>query len=134
MARSTKEKPTRDDVYMLAKRLNIAVRPEFENDFLAALEGIHTAAEAVMGEPDYVPEVNRERYPRRKVFLGDESDFTAGWAYQAQVERSSPVENGLLRNQRVVVKDTIMVADVPALFGSEVGGEFTGETIGGQLV
>lgn len=127
MARSTKEKPTRDDVHLLAKRLNITVKPEFEGDFLAALDGIHTAAEAVMGEPDYVPVVDRQQYPRRKVWLSDdEQDFKAGWAYQTLVERDPPVENGILQDQRVVVKDTIMVADVPALFGSEVGGEFLG--------
>lgn len=62
---------------------------------------------------DYKPKPDYDRYPRKDVHLPEDNPSKA-WAWKCDIGGGS----GLLEGKTVVLKDTVCVAQVPLLFGT----------------
>ena len=77
---------------------------------------------------DYVPVPNTKQYPRSNVHLPDHKDNPLrAWAWRAEAVSLDNVEGSILNGKTVVLKDTICMAEVPLLFGTDA---FEGYTRG----
>ncbi|BGP14771.1 hypothetical protein JCM10213_004291 [Rhodosporidiobolus nylandii] len=113
---------TTQDVDAAAARLGFAVPDGHEVDYLALLRGTDKAVAAVMAEPDYVPAVDLDRFPREDVHLPSaEENALHGWAWKSRINGAA---SGLLKGRTVTVKDTVCVAGVPQLFGTDAFNDF----------
>ncbi|GJN87596.1 hypothetical protein Rhopal_000551-T1 [Rhodotorula paludigena] len=114
---------TPKDVLAAAARLGFTVPEGHEEDYLALLQGTDRAAQAILAQPDYLPEVDLKRFPRRDVHLPSPDDNPLrAWAWKATIEGA---RTGLLKGRTVTVKDTVCVAGVGQLFGTDAFTDFT---------
>ncbi|CAK5263639.1 unnamed protein product [Mycena citricolor] len=105
-----------DDVRTTADHLSFAVPAEHEADYLALLSATDIAAQAVLSQPDYQPVPELSAYPRTDVHRPDpEANRYRAWAWKVSIDGK---RGGVLDGKTVCLKDTICVADVPQLFGS----------------
>ncbi|KAK4700934.1 amidase, partial [Phenoliferia sp. Uapishka_3] len=105
------------DVKSAAARLRFVVPEAHEEDYIQLLQNTDAAVAELFAIPDYIPFVDTERFPRREVHRPkDEDNLLRGWAWKANI---GGAEEGILAGRTVVVKDTICVAGVPLLFGTD---------------
>lgn len=92
-----------------------------EKDVYRKLLGVfHDSAAELMAMPDYVPQVDLERFPRESIHFPDANENTHGaWAWKCSIKEKHRKEPGLLQGKRVVLKDNISVKDVPMLMGTD---------------
>lgn len=132
-----------NDVERAAARLELAIPTEHQADYAALLKKTDDACRAILavdGEyrprhqadhSDYKPAVDLTRWPRLRVHLpaGDDNPLRA-WAWRADVGHqagTNGAEGSLLKGKTVVLKDTVCLADVPLLFGTNAFEDYTRE-------
>lgn len=121
------------------------VPPEHEEGYLTLLRQTDLAVDTIMAHPgtvvfssgggnllsgratdsagsDYQPIPDMSRFPRTNVHLPDGADNpTKGWAWRADI--GDPLDatgsDKLLQGKSVALKDTICVAEVPLLYGTD---------------
>ncbi|GAA5917311.1 hypothetical protein JCM6882_008967 [Rhodosporidiobolus microsporus] len=113
---------TPQDAQAAATRLGFSVPDGHQEDYVTLLRATDNACALILAEPDYVPTVDHSRFPRKDVHLPskEENDFS-GWAWKVRIEGAS---SGLLHGRTVTVKDTVCVAGVPQLFGTDAFVDF----------
>ncbi|KAK0498835.1 amidase signature enzyme [Armillaria luteobubalina] len=118
--------PTLEDLTLVEQRLNLTIKPEQRDDYLALITATDNAAKAVMDMPvDFAPLVDYGRFPRTDIYiLANEINPRRGWAYKATV-RGAP--EGLLKGKTICLKDNICLAGVPCQFGTDVVKDFIPE-------
>ncbi|KAL8283253.1 hypothetical protein RQP46_006031 [Phenoliferia psychrophenolica] len=88
-------------------------------DYKALLAGAHETYEKVLAMPDYVPEVDEERFPRENVHFPTPADNPSGaWAWKVSCKDRNPV--GLLAGKTICLKDNVALKGVPCLLGTEM--------------
>jgi amidase len=71
-----------------------------------------------MGNPDYVPPVNEERFSRDNVHFPKESENPNGaWAWKCTIV-DTKAKGGKLEGKTFALKDNIAVKGVPMLLGT----------------
>ncbi|PYH80365.1 amidase signature enzyme [Aspergillus uvarum CBS 121591] len=110
----------KEDANQLLRRLGLSVSPEEDDDFHTLLAAVHDCAETVSNLPDYQPVPDLERYPRLNVRRPspEEQVFGQAWAHKFLI-KGNP-DGGLLAGKTISLKDTIAVAGVPQLLGSDI--------------
>ncbi|PYI14981.1 amidase signature enzyme [Aspergillus violaceofuscus CBS 115571] len=110
----------KEDANQLLQRLGLSVSPEEEDDFHTLLAAVHDCAETVSNLADYQPVPDLDRYPRQNVRRPspEEQVFGQAWAHKFLI-KGSP-DGGLLAGKTISLKDTIAVAGVPQLLGSDI--------------
>lgn len=116
---------TVEDVRSSFGKLGVTVTPEEEADYFKLLAGLHDAAQLVDALPDYVPQVDLQRFPRRNLHRpsADEQVLGAAWAHTFSI--NDPSTNGPLAGKTLCLKDCIAVAGVPQLLGTDSIGPWT---------
>ncbi|PYH48757.1 putative amidase [Aspergillus saccharolyticus JOP 1030-1] len=110
----------KEDANQLLQALGLSVRPEEEDDFHTLLAAVHDCAETVSNLPDYQPVPDLKRYPRQNVRRPspEEQAFGQAWAHKFFIQGNP--HGGLLAGKTISLKDTIAVAGVPQLLGSDI--------------
>lgn len=109
-----------EDVLGAAEKLGFIVPSGHEDDYLELLRKTDAACQTILAEPDYKPAVDYERWPRTNVHRPvAEANPSKAWAWRA--EAGDPLESSgkILSGKTVVFKDTICMAGVPLLFGTD---------------
>ncbi|KAL0256147.1 hypothetical protein SLS55_008539 [Diplodia seriata] len=110
---------TVEDVRASFGKLGVTVTPEEEADYFKLLAGLHDAAKIVDALPDYLPNVDLQRFPRQNVHRpsADEQVLGAAWAHTFTIKDASI--QGPLTGKTLCLKDCITVAGVPQLLGTD---------------
>ncbi|RSH89235.1 hypothetical protein EHS25_002347 [Saitozyma podzolica] len=110
---------TAEEMLGAAQRLKFAVPPTHERDYMELLKKTDACCELIMAEDDYKPVPDYKTFPRGNVHLpeADENPLRA-WAWRADIGEPVSATGKLLSGKTVVFKDTICVAGVPLLFGT----------------
>lgn len=117
--------PTLEDLAFVEQRLNLTIKPEQRDDYLAIITTTDNAARAVMDMPDFTPPVDYGRFPRTGIYTpANEDNPRRGWACKATV-KGAP--EGLLKGKTICLKDNICLAGVPCRFGTDVVKDFIPE-------
>ncbi|GAA5828304.1 hypothetical protein JCM11251_006186 [Rhodosporidiobolus azoricus] len=113
---------TPQDVDAASARLGFVVPEEHKEDYLNLLQATDKAVAVVLAESDYVPAVDFDVFPRRDVHLPSKGDNPQrGWAWKARIDGAP---SGILQGRTVTVKDTVCIAGVPQLFGTDAFVDF----------
>ena len=105
-----------DDV---CKVFGIKLKDEEKEDYRKLLAVFDESAQELMAMPDYIPEVDLERFPRNDVHqMPKEQNTHNAWAWRGSIKDTRP-NDGPLAGKRIVLKDMISVKDVPMLIGTE---------------
>ncbi|KAL4816089.1 amidase signature domain-containing protein [Aspergillus spinulosporus] len=106
----------------VANSLGIKIAEHEKEDYLRLLAVYHESAEALMGLPDYVPTVDEERFPRRKIhFPTPEENQLNAWAWKCEIQdQTHSATSGLLAGRTIALKDNIAVKGVPMLMGTDM--------------
>ncbi|GAA6014135.1 hypothetical protein JCM10207_006108 [Rhodosporidiobolus poonsookiae] len=113
---------TPQDVSAAAARLGFTVPEGHEDDYLTLLRGTDNAAKLILAQPDYTPPVDTNRFPRKDVHLVEPAENAyRAWAWKCTIDGD---KEGLLKGRTVTVKDTVCVAGVPQLFGTDAFTDF----------
>ncbi|GME27773.1 Amidase [Neofusicoccum parvum] len=102
--------------------LGVSINDDEKEAYRKLLGVFHDSAVELMAMPDYVPQVNIERFPRENVYFPDSKENTHGaWAWKCSIKDKSKdkKEPGLLEGKKIVLKDNISVKDIPMLMGTD---------------
>ncbi|GFZ47573.1 hypothetical protein JCM24511_05317 [Saitozyma sp. JCM 24511] len=121
------------DVLAAAKQLNFTVPPEHETDYLALLRKTDAFCKLVLAEEgnpktDYQPLPALARFPRTRVHLpkgGALENPLRAWAWRADAGDALDSKGKVLSGKTVVFKDTVCMAGVPLLFGTDAFVDYT---------
>ncbi|WVQ80574.1 hypothetical protein IAT38_002679 [Cryptococcus sp. DSM 104549] len=117
---------TEQEMLDAAMRLKFVPPADHESDYMELLSRTDAACMALLAEPDYKPEPDLKHYPRTNVHLPKaEENPLKGWAWRADIGDSLESTGKLLSGKTVVFKDTICVAGVPLLFGTNAFEDYT---------
>ncbi|KAK5172776.1 uncharacterized protein LTR77_002896 [Saxophila tyrrhenica] len=109
----------------ICKVFGIKLKDEEKEDYRRLLAVFDESAQELMAMPDYVPEVDLQRFPRNDVHEVPKDQNTHGaWAWRCSIKDSQP-NSGPLAGKTVVLKDMISVKDVPMLMGTEFVSGYT---------
>lgn len=107
---------TLDDV---CKKLGVRIKDEEKEAYTNLLAVFDESCQKLLALPDYKPQVDLERFPRKDVHqLSKAETKHRAWAWKCSIQDSRPNE-GILKGKTVVLKDMISVKDVPMLMGTE---------------
>ncbi|KAL4805339.1 amidase signature domain-containing protein [Aspergillus unguis] len=114
----------------VANNLGITIAEHEKEDYLRLLAVYHESAEALMSLPDYIPEVNEARFPRKNIhFPSPEDNPLNAWAWKCEIQDQTPPSTpGLLAGRTLVIKDSIAVKGVPMLMGTDMVSGYTPDT------
>ena len=103
----------------VCKVFGIKLKDDEEEDYRKLLAVFDESAQELMAMPDYVPQVDLERFPRSDVRQVSKEENTHGaWAWRCSIKDSQP-NSGPLAGKTIALKDMIGVKDVPMLLGTE---------------
>ncbi|KAK3706519.1 hypothetical protein LTR37_012729 [Vermiconidia calcicola] len=103
----------------ICKVFGITLKDEEKEDYRKLLAVFDESAQELMAMPDYIPQVDLERFPRNDVHQVPRERNTHGaWAWRCSI-KDIQQNDGLLAGKTVVLKDMISVKDVPMLMGTE---------------
>ncbi|KAL4930363.1 putative amidase [Aspergillus undulatus] len=113
---------TTETLDAVASTLGITIAENEKEDYRRLLAVYHESVQALMELPDYVPQVDEERFPRKNIhFPEPEENPLNGWAWKCDIEDQTPSETpGLLSGRTNVMKDNIAVKGVPMLMGTSM--------------
>ncbi|KAK4687078.1 amidase, partial [Tremellales sp. Uapishka_1] len=112
---------TSAEVLAASKRLNFEIPSGHEDEYLALLAMTDKHCEIVLSQNDYKPEPDLIKYPRSNIHLpkpGPDNPLGA-WAWKAEAGDSVHSTGKMLSGKTVVFKDTVCMAGVPLLFGTD---------------
>jgi amidase len=105
-----------DDV---CKALGVIIKNDEKEDYRRLLAVFHESAEELMAMPDFEPQVDLERFPRKQVRFPEAKDNPHGaWAWRCSIKDPS-INGGSLSGRKIAIKDNIAVKDVPMLMGTD---------------
>lgn len=103
----------------ICKVLGVKLEDHEVEDYRKLLAVFDESAQELMAMPDYVPEVDLTRFPRKDVHQVPKEKNTHGaWAWRCNIKDTQP-NDGSLAGKTAVLKDMISVKDVPMLMGTE---------------
>jgi amidase len=103
----------------ICKVFGIKLKDDEKEDYRKLLAVFDESAQELMAMPDYIPQVDLDRFPRNDVHQVPKEKNTHGaWAWKCSI-KDSQANNGLLAGKTAVLKDMISVKDVPMLMGTE---------------
>ena len=103
----------------ICKVFGVKLKDEDQEDYRKLLAVFDESAQELMAMPDYVPQVDLKRFPRKNVHqVSKEENNHGAWAWRCSIKDTQP-NNGPLAGKKVVMKDMISVKDVPMLMGTE---------------
>jgi amidase len=103
----------------ICSTFGIKLKDEEKEDYRKLLAVFDESAQELMDMPDYIPEVDLDRFPRKDIHQVPKDQNTHGaWAWRCSIKDTQP-NNGPLAGKSVVLKDMISVKDVPMLMGTE---------------
>jgi amidase len=103
----------------VCKVFGVRLKDDEEEDYRKLLAVFDESAQELMSMPDYVPEVDLNRFPRNDVRQVSKEENTHGaWAWRCSIKDTRP-NNGPLAGKTFALKDMISVKDVPMLMGTE---------------
>ncbi|KAK3719715.1 hypothetical protein LTR37_004252 [Vermiconidia calcicola] len=103
----------------ICKVFGINLKDEEKEDYRKLLAVFDESAQELMAMPDYIPQVDLERFPRNDVHqMPKERNTHRAWAWRCSI-KDTQQNDGLLAGKTVVLKDMISVKDVPMLMGTE---------------
>ncbi|WWC68281.1 uncharacterized protein I206_102204 [Kwoniella pini CBS 10737] len=105
------------EVAEAAQRLGFTIPYGHEEEYLALLAKTDAQCQLILDTPDYKPSPRLDEYPRKDIHLPEaDANESRGWAWRCDIGGD---KNGLLGGKTVVFKDTVCVAGVPLLFGTD---------------
>jgi amidase len=123
------------DARKAAAKLDFKIPEGHEKDYVELLKKTDDACRAILAfegefrpgkaEADYKPKPDLERWPRKDVHLPTDNPLRA-WAWKCDSGEVSG--DNLLSGKTVVLKDTICMAGVPLLFGTNAFEGYTRES------
>ncbi|WWC97977.1 hypothetical protein V866_004866 [Kwoniella sp. B9012] len=117
---------TAEEVSAAAQRLGFTIPPNHEEEYLALLAKTDAQCELILNTPDYKPIPDFENFPRTDVYLPEEKDNPLrAWAWRCHAGSTEKDSGKLLGGKTVVFKDTVCMAGVPLLFGTDAFENFT---------
>ncbi|KAL4869549.1 hypothetical protein BDV12DRAFT_208382 [Aspergillus spectabilis] len=121
---------TRETLDSVADSLGITIAENEREDYLRLLAVYHESVESLMALPDYIPQVNEERFPRENIHFPDPAENPLNaWAWKCDIQdQKPPSERGLLAGKTIVLKDNIAIKGVPMLMGTDMVGGYTPNT------
>lgn len=118
------------DAQKAAAKLDFAIPAGHENDYIELLKKTDDACRAVLAieggltldkaDIDYKPKPYLDKFPRGDVHLPQENPLKA-WAWRCNAGGAE----GILSGKTVVLKDTVCMAGVPLLFGTNAFENYT---------
>lgn len=108
-----------------AGRLGIAISSPADVDaYCTLLSSLDACVALIAAEDDYLPPLDLARFPRANIHRPTPADNAAehnAWAYKVEIASTSAADRaGPLAGLRVAVKDTVNIAGVPSLYGTDV--------------
>lgn len=103
----------------ICKVFGVNLKDDEKEDYRRLLAVFDESAQELMAMPDYVPEVDMQRFPRNDIREVPKDQNTHGaWAWRCSI-KDTQSNHGLLSGKTLVLKDMISVKDVPMLMGTE---------------
>ncbi len=137
---------TAEESVRAARTIGLNILPDHEDDYLKVLGKTYTSCKIIMEQPgefllpssvsirpcswvDYITEPLLDRFPRANIHLPTSADNPLrGWAWRAEAgDPVDPKSDKVLSGKTVVLKDTICMANVPLMFGTNAFEDFTRE-------
>lgn len=107
--------PEPADVSSIANAIGLPLSDEAVASYVGVLAALWEGFEALASMPDGLPEV---RYPDRTSWEpSDEENPLGAWYVRTEIDHA---EDGKLRGRTLAVKDSVMVARVPLMHGTEL--------------
>ncbi|KAF7374958.1 Amidase signature enzyme [Mycena sanguinolenta] len=107
-----------------AARIGITVPDADVEAYCILISSLDACIALIDAEDDYVPHLDLERFPRANIHRPTAAENAAeynAWAYKVNIASTSPVDRaGPLGGLSVAIKDTVNVAGVPVLLGTDV--------------
>ncbi|KAL2829400.1 amidase signature domain-containing protein [Aspergillus cavernicola] len=121
---------TTETLDRVAESLGITIAENEKEDYLRLLAVYHESVETLMGLPDYVPQVDEDRFPRENIHFPDPSENQLNaWAWKCDIQdQKPPAEPGLLSGRTIALKDNIAIKRVPMLMGTNMVTGYTPDT------
>lgn len=118
----SRQKITPQHLEELAGSIGLSIPDEHVEQWRELVAATQDSLDIVEALPNYVPEVDLDRFPRKRVHrpLRSENPGNA-WAWKVSIEGA---KDGLLSGLTFCLKDNIAVKDVPMLIGTEVVTDF----------
>jgi len=119
---ANKQTVTLEKIQAVTSSLGVEILTRDLEDWHSLLASNQASIDIVESLPDYLPQVDLKRFPRKDVHRpeGRENEGNA-WAWKVTIKGA--VE-GPLKGMRMALKDNIAVKDVPMLFGTDVFTDF----------
>ncbi|KAF2793924.1 amidase signature enzyme [Melanomma pulvis-pyrius CBS 109.77] len=115
---ANKQKITIRDVEKLTRDIGVDLPEHHKEEWRELIASVQDSIDIVQALPDYVPEVDLQRFPRENVHRPEKSVNPGNaWAWRATIEGDS---EGPLKGVTFCLKDNICVKDVPMLVGTDV--------------
>ncbi|RXK36846.1 hypothetical protein M231_05876 [Tremella mesenterica] len=110
---------TTEEMYLAAEKLKFTIPEGHKEDYMKLLAKTDAAAAIILSQEDYKPKPDFDRFPRTNVHLPKGAD-NPNLAFAWRADIGDPVDSTgkLLSGKKVVFKDTIAVAGVPLVFGT----------------
>jgi amidase len=109
---------TSNTVDQLCSQLGMSIDAEEKEEYRRLLAIFHDASEQLMAMEDYLPSVDRERFPRENIHFPNKVDKTHGaWAWKSSI-KDKEKNSGKLLGKTFALKDNIAVEGVPMLLGT----------------
>ena len=103
----------------VCKKLGVRIKDEEKEAYTNLLAVFDESCQKLLDLPDYKPQVDLERFPRRDVHqVPKEQNAHGAWARKCSIQDAQP-NDGVLKGKSVVFKDMISIKDVPMLMGTE---------------
>ncbi|KII84040.1 hypothetical protein PLICRDRAFT_57870 [Plicaturopsis crispa FD-325 SS-3] len=122
---------TSQDVIDAVAGLGPGIKPTAHLDeWTTILAGAHEVLQSVMDEPDYIPDVDEERFPRTNLHRPEPHDNPLNaWAWKFDLQDTTgQAAQGLLAGKTLAIKDNVCIKGVPCLMGTEVITNWTPNT------
>ncbi|KAK6906025.1 hypothetical protein I204_01162 [Kwoniella mangroviensis CBS 8886] len=117
---------TAEELSAAAQRLGFTIPPDHEEEYLALLAKTDAQCELILDTPDHKPIPDFENFPRTDVYLPEKKDNPLrAWAWRCHAGSTEKDSSKLLSGKTVVFKDTVCMAGVPLLFGTDAFEDYT---------
>jgi amidase len=116
LGKNAKSIPT-DEVDSLCKKAGLTAPKSHIDDWATLLGALDQSVQFVLGEEDYVPKVDLDKYPRTDVHIPNDTS-KGGWATKCIAKATHP-KSDLLKGKTVALKDNVALAGVRCTNGTK---------------
>ena len=117
-SKASKEKVSVLALEELTRNIGVELPEEQKEEWRDLIASVQDSINVVEGLPDYVPQVDLQRFPRTNVHRPPKNENPGNaWAWKATIQGAP---SGPLKDLTFCLKDNIAVKDVPMLVGTDV--------------